>query len=349
MSGRHHHYLPQAIQRPFAFRTAGKTSYVHVHYADRSHVSSTKGIGQERDFYGNPEISPADENITRHESELFKIHQSALLGDLPTSEACAELICTLGIRTKSMRDGLRTFAGPALRQATAVAMQPGRLEEAIKEEFTSGRTAVALREHLSSLPPGTLPAPADELVRAALKLFEADIQTLIQLAANETRELSAPYFQNLVQIAPTIADGGFRRVFELDPRVPERAKRFTSFNYSLLHARPGETFILGDCAAVARRNDGIPRLPLADFDAKHPLEIVALPLSPTLCLIGTSGRDKRAPTALEINEISAALSSSFFISQQENHDSLENLRKIIGSADALASSEEIESILNQPN
>ena len=73
MAGRRQHYLPRFLQRAFRYRTSGDQDYVHSHEARRSYTPSTMGLGQERDFYGHPDQSSADDNITKGEGYLGEI------------------------------------------------------------------------------------------------------------------------------------------------------------------------------------------------------------------------------------------------------------------------------------
>ncbi len=77
MSGRKHHYLPQLIQRPFAYRKEGKQFYVHAHHRTRGRFTpNTSGLGKELDFYGGPEDTSLDEAITRGEDALAETVQA---------------------------------------------------------------------------------------------------------------------------------------------------------------------------------------------------------------------------------------------------------------------------------
>ena len=68
MAGRQHHYLPQLIQRPFAYRQQGKEFYVHAHHRTRGRFTpNTRGLGKELDFYGGPDDTSLDDAITRGE------------------------------------------------------------------------------------------------------------------------------------------------------------------------------------------------------------------------------------------------------------------------------------------
>lgn len=66
MSGRRHHYLPRFLQRPFAHRQNGKESYVYAHHSARgAYPSNVMNLGLERDFYGSPEDTTLDDEITK--------------------------------------------------------------------------------------------------------------------------------------------------------------------------------------------------------------------------------------------------------------------------------------------
>lgn len=96
MSGRKHHYLPQLIQRPFAYRQQGKQFYVHAHHRSMGRFTpNTSGLGKELDFYGGPEDTNLDDVITRGEDALAETVQAINRGDAVAPADMATLVCAL--------------------------------------------------------------------------------------------------------------------------------------------------------------------------------------------------------------------------------------------------------------
>lgn len=75
MSGRQQHYLPRFLQRAFNCDVRGSETYVAVYRRGHGHPyeSNTRGVGQQRDFYGKPGNPSLDDAITVGETQLTRI------------------------------------------------------------------------------------------------------------------------------------------------------------------------------------------------------------------------------------------------------------------------------------
>jgi hypothetical protein len=120
MSGRKQHYIPQFAMRGFAAKGRGKHKLVKVYKRDRTFLSSTEGIGAEREFYSKLSDDPydtLDDIITDAESEYAEIHQSLLnadQGNALDSTSIARLVCHLSVRGNNLRDSLAVLASKCL-------------------------------------------------------------------------------------------------------------------------------------------------------------------------------------------------------------------------------------------
>lgn len=111
MSGRRHHHLPWFLQRPFTHRQKGKGFYVYAHHgAHGTYPSNVMNPGLERHFYGSPEDTPLDDEITKGEQHLAQTVNKLNDGQEVPADDIASLIAALSFRTKAMRKALSDLA-----------------------------------------------------------------------------------------------------------------------------------------------------------------------------------------------------------------------------------------------
>lgn len=344
MAGRRHHYLPQLIQRPFAYRQQGKEFYVHVHHRTRGRFTpNTSGLGKELDFYGGPDDTSLDDAITRGEGALAATVQAINHGIEIDPKDMATLICALAFRTKSMREALvGTF--PALLAALrARLLDVTRLRQELMASLTDPKESKRLIYEQIDKRMG--PLPREQRARAYGRLLPR-WKTLV---AEQQEQLVAKAWQLAFMMlakarteADTIADGAYLKALAKDPAMPIRASRMaTEMTFEILDAPSGESFILGDCGPVAIFSDGKPRLVMAAFDNGVEMRMVFLPSSPTRCIVGRLPAAATHLSVAEINRISASLSLEFFVGNRDTGEDLEELRALIGSIDPIDTEEDI--------
>lgn len=348
MAGRRQHYLPRFLQRPFRYRETEDNDYVHAHESTRSYAPSTMGVGQERDFYGHPEESIADANITASEGKLADI-LNRLIGapDDVSQEDYAKLVAALAVRTRSMRDALVELAGTVV-PAMAEAFEAHGLKRRDLDVYWNdkGQLDALINDALKDHPRQT----REERARCIMMFkgqWNRDREKIIAQMQVAGHAMARQLFATLDSQAAKVAEGAFRSIFEDDPRIPKRVVALTSnYDFSVIDAADGEEFILGDCATVAFRSDRTPRLPIGDLSDDAPLGQIYLPISPSRCVVAVRrGRGAWAQVA-DINAASAALSHRFFISKSKAPPDLDALRASIGTAEPLASEDEVRALIS---
>lgn len=346
MSGRQQHYLPQFLQRNFHSRKSGTEYYVHAHKKASSFQPNTSGIGQQRDFYGNPASSEADAHITRAEDVLGDVvHRlTSDTGTAVTQEEFAILVASLSLRTKKMREALKG-ASPRIMSALAEAMDVSTLASQEYDKF------FADRRQLNALMDAEL-AKAPRLNRNEAAKFKAFAHSRLVQEARSRRDsvVSAIKVQfgilmkRLIAEASNIADGAFLRIFETSSAPDERVTLFKELQYAVCEAPEGESFILGDCAVVALQSDGRPKLALGNIDDGLALSEVWLPISPRLAVVGRRAGFDGSLAIAEVNRLSAMLSHEFFISDAPLSEQGSALTSLIGTAEPLLTSDELAAI-----
>lgn len=348
MAGRHHHYLPRFLQRPFAFRQKGKQFYVHAHHRIHgTYGTNVMGLGQELDFYGSPEDTSLDDAITDGEKQLAITVNRLNSGEPVEPEAMATLICALGIRTKSMRTALGEMIPVLLEAGRARLLNGKRTQQELASSLHDPKKRRKLiyerilkdYGHLSREQQGKYYAVI--LPKWKIMVQENEHRMLAEVKAELDR-----VFNHMQANADTIANNSFHQALAKGPESPIRSQRMAEeMTFELWDASAGEHFILGDCGPVALFTDGKPRLALGAIDKDVEMAMVFLPVSPTRCIVGRAPASDGRPSVQVLNEISASLSLEFFVSSQPETASLTTLRQLIGSLVPIASEQEVMRLL----
>lgn len=344
MSGRKHHYLPQLIQRPFAYRQRGKQFFVHAHHRTRGQFTpNTSRLGKEQDFYGGPEDTSLDDAITQGEGALAEIVQAINGGDAVTPADMATLISALAFRTKSMREALVGLF-PALLEALRIKLlDPMRLRRDLMASLTDPKERKRLIYEQIDKNMG--PLPREQRAKAyglLLPRWKTEVAKQEQQLVAQAWQFAYFVLTKARAEADTLANSAYLDALARDPAMPLRATRLANdLVFEVVDAPPGEFFILGDCGPVAMFSDGKPRLALAALSDDVVMESVYLPVSPSRCIVG------RLPTTIvslcvaDINRMSASLSLEFFISNHDTEGGLADLRAAIGSLVPIDTEEDI--------
>lgn len=331
MSGRQHHYLPQFLQRPFAYRRSGKQFYVYAHHRTRgSFTPNTKGLGTELDFYGGPEDTALDDAITSGEDTLAAIVQAVNEGQAVSALEKATLISALAFRTKSMREALAGMLPVVLDALRERLLDITRLRRDLMASLTDPKESRRLINEEVKKRMGHL--PREQRARAAYALrsrwkshvFEQEEQLVAQ-----AWRLATVVLEKARMDADTIAHGAYLQALARDPAMPVRAQKLAEeLAFDVIDAPPDEFFILGDCGPVAMFTDGKPRLLLGALEEDVKLQAAFLPVSPSRCIVGRLPTSTTSLGTGDINRLSASLSLEFIVSHTPASD---DLRTLIGS------------------
>lgn len=303
------------------------------------------GLGQERDFYGHPDQTSADDNITKGESHLAEIVNR--LNEAPETvpqEAYALLVAALAVRTKKMREAMADLV-KTMAQSMGEAFDKHSLWRQEMDTYWSDPKKI---DDLINGEIGKQPGMSREMrfkARAfAKQQWMGRKREVYEEMDRGARALVRHFFERMDAESADVADRAFRRVFEGDPAVPKRVDRLKEFRFYAMDATEAE-FILGDCAAVGVRSDGQPRLAIGDFDQDNPLDYIFLPISPERCVVASRLGDISPYAVLDINRLSASLAHRFFISKSAKVDQLEELRELIGTAEPMASEADVAALM----
>ncbi len=351
MSGRQQHYLPQFLQRLFAvdFQSNGRKCVKAFRYGKAEPIiTNTKNIGQERDFYGDSRISPADEIITKMESDLAKIIDNTCDPlKLVTQDELAKLVSIISIRTKSVRSALSEIAPKFLEAARDASINPGIMLNAIDQQMKYKELEkVVIKEHPQFIKyERNMRAKFIQIERMKMICRRDEIIMNLKSAIDHVMD-------KILLEATKIADSAYLRIFENESTHLTRVNSFKRFKYKIIKVNGGNQFILGDCAVIALDGFGRARLAVSDINDETRIERIYFPISPNICVYGSLD-DAEIETEIDvgqINTLSASLSLEFFISPKVNDDINIELSKIIGAeAEPIIAIRELQEIANQLN
>lgn len=344
MSGRKHHYLPQFIQRPFAYRKQRDQFYVHAHHRTRGRFTpNTSGLGKELDFYGGPDDTSLDDAITRGEDALAETVQAINRGDYVAPADVATLVCALAFRTKSMREAIVDMLPPIVEGLRTTLLDPLRVRRELLASLTDPKEQKRLIYDQIEKASGRLPREQRAKIYATIlprwRTYVADQEA--QLVA-QAWGIAYAVMSRLRDEASTIANSAFLKALAKDPAMPARANQLASkMEFTCLVASPEEFFILGDCGPFAMFSDGKPRLVTSSFTDGAEIEKVFLPVSPSRCVMGSVPNSSPNAGVVDINRFSASLSLEFFVSDRDTDQALDTLRSSIGSLVPIDTEDEI--------
>lgn len=351
MSGRQQHYIPQLLQRNFAFKQSGDEFHVYVYRkgSAKAFAANTRGVGQQRDFYGNPESPETDDAITGTESHLAEILR-ALNGRAPGSVSSRNiglLIAALSMRTKAMRQTLEELVPAVLTAAKACIPDKAASRTLLQDYFNDKKQRdEAIDRELRNHPEWN-----HRQRRRARKFVQSQWKS--EYRKNEHQYVSefaillAQGVERLKASAAAVGNRAFLQALSRDPNMLERAARFADFEFGVLNTNAEEPFILGDCVAFAIYTDGEARLALADLDDEVRIQGLVLPVSPTRCVVGRTLDNNCEVSVGEINRMSASLSLELFISNMPECDSVRLLHNLIGTSVRYSTDELLIRLLNE--
>lgn len=347
MAGRRHHFLPRFLQRPFAFRQKGKHFYVHAHHrAHGAYATNVMELGQELDFYGGPDNTGLDDEITQGENQLGLTVNKLNAGEEVPPDDIATLISALSFRTKAMRKALTDDLIPTLVEAGRHYMLEGRqLRDQLHESLHDPRKRKKMiYEQIQKEMGGRNLGREQQAKMYALMLprWKQLVQKNEENMLAEAKAWATVALDRMMEKASEIGDSTFLKALGKDPHMPERAKRMAAdMVFEIWDAAENEFFVLGDCGPVALFTDGKPRLALGSLNDEIEMDMVFLPISPRRCVVARKPFSTRTIDVQGLNRFCASVSQEFFVSHQGDTTQLAELREVIATIEPIATRAEL--------
>lgn len=330
MAGRKQHFIPQSLQRGFEARRSGAKTQVYVYpKGAASYLTSTEGVGAERDFYSNPvKHGPGslDDQITDFESKELnaKLDRLRSIDHGPAnSEHAAIVIAHLTSRAAHLR-------------ATMTSLMDGA--------FTQMRDIVgdvSAARKLTGIDSAGLISPVDEMISKQLSpltegLSDRERDILQRIVTFRVRERFDDLFlQTQGQLTGFLAESGNRipgsvaeghtKALSQSLVSQERVTILSKLSWRVVSVDNERLrFILPDCVAVAYNRQDEKFEPLTMIGSDDMVAVI-MPISSRQLLIG--GEIEFDIDA--INEDFARSCFKFFISSRQD-EQMSNLSRQIG-------------------
>lgn len=335
MAGRRHHILPRFLLKGFAKEVRGDQIYAWEYARGRNPLpANINNVGVESDYYGGPtDAVQADAAITEMEQTY-----GPLVDELRASAPgpvrdlrVASFVAHLSGRTKNLRLAFQEGADQLLEELGILLSEEDRLVEVLRPKIVN--EAYLRQEVLKQVPQKLTPAQERQLLPLMRTLAE---QFLHENKGQISRQMAAAIQLFRGAIAQAAAKGQNQAMLKFDGQTP-KAKLWEQLHWRT-EARK-EPLLLGDSGCLFALK-GDPQLHPYPEDPKS-IDILYLPLSNELLLIGSAHKDEPAADTVTLNEAAARCSRYFYASAlgPERHGHLQPLigtRAVFFSRDRIA-------------
>jgi hypothetical protein len=341
MAGKRQHDLARLLLRGFASRYEDDKEFIWqfrigAHPPDKDF--SLRDVGLSKDFYGKSGPGSLDDFIThkiepRHADFLSQVREDPAAYALTDKGTIADLVQTFTVRTRNCRDRLAYISGAGMEILQPIFTDTDKARRWLIKEVRRGSPAGD--EILTMYVKQTYGVKASESKyftwskkgEFARWLHTREAEKLLhQATAGADPPLSAVKGQ-IPELLKTSHNDNLRQMFQLNtgPESP-RYKRYIQMRWTV-QITEGEPLILGDVAVLQyKRKTG-------EFSAAYDGidgDVVLLPISPDLLVVGVLEDKGPLPSAAKINYHSAALSMYYFVASQHTERERE-YQKIVGS------------------
>jgi hypothetical protein len=288
MACRKQHFIQRFLLKGFSFGTSGDSSRIWV-YPRNGNIfeSALEKYGAERDFYGHPDQSELDSNVTELENNRFNDFLDGMRRrpdqELDVNDA-AEFAIHVFFRSKNLRSVLTAGMEKLLPQTLGKLRDPIILERFIASGFR--------RDFLAANPQANVP------------------EDLIKIYAQYAVAASATHFESLFKgleqrVANIVADAHRKSLSErLTDFRGSRVELFKSLQWAVLKTE--KRLVLGDSVAFSELEDGLFKPVTEPQDS---VLRVWIPISTNQILVGS--RNNKAPI-LDVEHINRASASCSF-------------------------------------
>lgn len=337
---RHQHFLPQFHLKGFSSKKKEKKVWVYCFWTTGGHKEiSTRDIGAERDFHGNPKDSDLEDKMNRVESAFAPHVERWRRGEFTPDndeELASQFVAHLMVRTQNVREA---FAGGSQVVLDDVLE---RLESGELNPVNNPAGRKQMMEEAAKNPAFALMARRNRR-QFQFQMRVAMSEMKVSGEAQRMAEMLAAAARSSINVTETAAKGHIKSLSET--QVPEvRVKKLLTLEWSVLKTQPGRV-VLGDVGAVARQS-GEPLL-------KHPLvleldniELVCCPISGDSVLVGRLGEEVAIPAIEDVNLASAELSRHFLVATRAGEDLLK-LQERLGRRAEFMSESELRELLHR--
>lgn len=345
MAGRRQHYIPRFLQMGFISRQKRKQFYTFVYHKGREPFEcNLTNVGLETDFYGNPQESEADGNITKSETIYFKFIESLRnIGedtDLNVDE-CSAFLSHMYIRGKSTRTSIQEMS-ETFYSASKDKIKKFPDQKAFFLHLVKTNRKELAKEIQTKLPSNLNNQQKFLLTKQCLDKPEAWLE---QVSGKDLSGIIGA-FDQIIENIPKISKESHNKALEESTTSTGVTQKLELFNWQLLCQNESE-YIFGDVGPICW-NDNEGKFKKLIF-INNEISNIFMPISKNQLLTGNKEfTHRKIPNVNEVNEAIAKLSRDFFICSS-NGSEIKEFSKHIGKEGDLVGEEEkliLEKVLN---
>jgi hypothetical protein len=305
MSGRKQHFIQQLLQKGFSFDWQQDPCHIWVYRRDGKVFSpSLDGYGAERDFYGDPEQSDLDNQITEIENNRF----NQFLNDLRKganrnldSHAAAAFAIHLFFRSKNFRSMLTAGLEPLMARSRAMLRNPDILERLIASGVREKSKPILDALTLAGIPPSQQTPTLAFIEQNSILLAR-------QFIAKNSSQIENYLEKVLASAAPVVAAAHRKSLSEkLNDLTGSRVEMFKAMHWQILQV--DGCLISGDSVVFAELANG------SFKPVSEPNDVLAymwVPISHNRILVGSPNNAPPNVDATRINRGAASCSFDAF-------------------------------------
>lgn len=324
MAGKKQHDLPRLLLRGFA-EVEGETESVWLFRKDAvPKTVSIQDVGHSKFFYDKPGPGTLDAFITDKENEygafVARLRRERRLNS-SDKETLVEFVHSLVLRTRNLRDIMTRGVSSMLNelQPTFTDAEAARRQLLKEQRKNTPMWDKALTNYVRAKY-GNLPRRQEKYVkkrenesfrRWLIHGAEAHIQQQVKLNKQEFSQA----FEQLGEMTKTSHNSALREFLQPSTdTISPRYDRYRRLCWQVWSFERG-SLILGDVTVLQFERRAGKFSPAFDGDKG---DIILLPLSHDLLVIGTTEGTEELPSLDKINYASAKLSQNFFVALQNS-------------------------------
>lgn len=314
MAGARHHILPKFLLKGFSKEGDGKEPKTWVYQQPgKVFQASTNKVSVEKNFYGKEGELTADNNITSLEGSF-----GALLDELRTKESGSEvfevindtlpiLVTHLSLRTKNLRDSLRTDIGFLLEKLVKEFLRdPQALKNFIFNDINLRSYIFAEIKKIPSF---------GEFSNDQKNAFLRDIENFMPWVLDSEGDFFRGFITELIKILKTSLPQGIKeghiKALNKDPTATPRIADYSGFHWYVY--KSATPIILGDFGCLFEIVGNKPYKTIT-FQEDNILKAI-LPISSDKILVGASLSNPPDIDFMHINlETARCCQENFFCS-----------------------------------
>lgn len=337
MAGKRQHDIPRFLLNGFASRTQGENHFVWCFRKDKLPFEpNTLNVGLQKFFYGEAGPGTLDDLITEKEGAyagcVARIKNERTLA-ASEEEILVEFVHSLTIRSRHLRDtiqhGFNTTFGELASVFTDADRIPGFMLEQMRKDTSMWQEGFGsyIRKKYGVLNRSEKRRRVKQEKKSFEQWFKHGMEAHARKEAEKNKRKFEQWDKDAEDMLKTSHNSALKRILSQATDEPSPGYlRLRQLNWYVQSFEKG-ALILGDITVL--QSDRLSGKMFSAF-GKDKGDVILLPLSHDLLVVGAPERLVETPTAHEINRNTARLSLDFFISSRNSEQEAE-YRNLLGT------------------